>query len=268
MTHMGVSITDRRRDDLLDEISKMIKTDRLASGQAGKLNGKLHFVSSQFLGRCGRAALRALSERQYSPGTDSRLTMKDGTPTPVKKVFILWESILRNGRPRPIPARVGGPADAILSTDGFYPDERRGETGQPRIGGVLCARWRKKISSFTKAVPEEVTQRWWPRKTQIVQVELLAIVAACQAYGPELEGKRVIVLVDSESVLGAAIKGYSSKEDISDAVTELWTTISKYGIVVYFDRVSTDANISDGPSRYQLEMARKLGWDEHSIELS
>ena len=48
--------------------------------------------------------------------------------------------------------------------------------------------------------------RWLPRKTQISQVEVLGITAAISAYGPELEGKRTIVLVDSESALGAAIK--------------------------------------------------------------
>ena len=109
--------------------------------------------------------------------------------------------------------------------------------------------------------------RWLPRKTQIGQVELLAILAAFEAFGPELEGKRTIVLVDSESALGAAIKGYSAKSDVSELVTRLWATISRYGVIVYFDRISTDANISDGPSRNDWTVATVCDWDLQSIEL-
>ena len=36
----------------------------------------------------------------------------------------------------------------------------------------------------------------------------------------ELVGKRVISLVDSESALGAAVKGYSRKADISDLTAQ------------------------------------------------
>ena len=110
-------------------------------------------------------------------------------------------------------------------------------------------------------------ERWLPRKTQIAQVELLAIKAAIEAFGPEAEGKRLIVLVDSESALGAAIKGYSTKEDISDLVTELWEAISRFGLIVYFDRVSTDANIADGPSRNNFAVAKECDWVEQEIAL-
>ena len=48
---------------------------------------------------------------------------------------------------------------------------------------------------------------------------------------------------------------------------ELWDTIGRLGMVVYLDRVSTDANISDGPSRYELKLARSLEWDEDFVDL-
>ena len=113
---------------------------------------------------------------------------------------------------------------------------------------------------FSTPVIKAIMERWTPRKTQIAQVELLAVVTAIKTWGPELEGKRTIVLVDSESALGAAIKGYSAKSDISELVSELWKTISMYGMIVYFDRISTDANISDGPSRNQLTIAKDCDW--------
>ncbi len=77
----------------------------------------------------------------------------------------------------------------------------------------------------------------------------------------------MIALVDSESALGAAIKGYSTKEDVSDLVTRLWDVINKNGIVVYFDRVATDANISDGPSRNYWADSDAAEWSVRQIDL-
>ena len=42
----------------------------------------------------------------------------------------------------------------------------------------------------------------------------------------------------------------------------MWDAISQYGLIVYFDRISTDANIADGPSRNQLEDAIALDWEQ------
>ncbi len=109
-------------------------------------------------------------------------------------------------------------------------------------------------------------ERWFKRETQINQVELLALVAAMEAYGPELEGKRVIALVDSEGALGAAIKGYSVHRDVSDLVTILWESVSRWGIILYLDRISTDANISDGPSRDDWAVARECDWVTEHID--
>ena len=53
---------------------------------------------------------------------------------------------------------------------------------------------------------------------------------------------------------------------MSDLVTHLWETISRYGIIVFFDRISTDANISDGPSRDQWETAAECEWHTQHIE--
>ena len=115
--------------------------------------------------------------------------------------------------------------------------------------------------AFSKVVDPKIMERWFPRQTQIAQVELMAIAIAFDLMGEELAGKRVISLVDSESALGAAVKGYSRKADISDMTTHLWDTISRNRINVFFDRISTDANISDGPSRNEWRVANDHNWN-------
>ncbi len=62
----------------------------------------------------------------------------------------------------------------------------------------MFARWRDRAISFTAPVLPAVMRNWLPRKTQVAQVELLAIVAAFEEFGPALSRKRVIALVDSE----------------------------------------------------------------------
>ena len=76
-----------------------------------------------------------------------------------------------------------------------------------------------------------------------------------------LSDKRVVALIDSDAALGAIVKGYSRKDDISDLVSILWETIARHNIIVYFDRVSTDANIGDGPSRDHWDVKTECDWE-------
>ena len=90
---------------------------------------------------------------------------------------------------------------------------------------------------------------WLPCKTQIVMVELIAVVMALEAFAPEIAGQRVVFLIDAEAVEGAIVKGYSAREDICLLVGRLCETLAALDVCAYFDRVSTDANLSDGVSR-------------------
>ena len=64
-----------------------------------------------------------------------------------------------------------------------------------------------------------------------------------------MRGKNVLIFVDSESVEGALVKGYSSTEDISELVGHFWLRAAALNVCIYIDRISTDANIADAPSR-------------------
>ena len=72
--------------------------------------------------------------------------------------------------------------------------------------------------------------------------------------------KKVIGMIDSESSLGAMIKGYSSKEDITELVSSVWGIVADNSIQLFLDRVSSDANIADEPSRNIWKNHKKCGW--------
>ncbi len=60
--------------------------------------------------------------------------------------------------------------------------------------------------------------------------------------------------------LGAIVKGYSDREDISSTVAGIWQLLRRWQIEVYFDRIPTDGNLSDGPSRGSWREAGNHGW--------
>ena len=53
-------------------------------------------------------------------------------------------------------------------------------------------------------------------------------------------------------VEGALIKGYSAREDVCELVGVFWDLAVDLRAQIYIDRVPTDANPADGPSRGRL----------------
>ena len=108
-------------------------------------------------------------------------------------------------------------------------------------------------------VPERVKTFWLVRKTQIVPIEMLAPIVALSTFAPMIEGKDLLLFIDSEAVEGALIKGYSAREDLSELVSVFWDLALELRVNVYIDRVSTDSNPAAWPSRNDLETGRSAG---------
>ena len=196
--------------------------------------------------------MRALSERQYDAGRSSDLN------EPIEAALKGWLRILRYGQPRPIPKKIGGNADAVIFTDGSTDDDGN----HPVIGGVAFMWWKEAPTAFSVPVAEDLIHSWLPTKNAITLIEIFAAVAAIEHHGPELIGKRVTLLIDSEAALDALIKGYSRFEDVALIVTAFWELVAKYQVNVYLDRVPTDSNISDGMSRARSGEIQQLAWHQ------
>jgi hypothetical protein len=100
---------------------------------------------------------------------------------------------------------------------------------------------------------------WIPRKNQIAMVELLAPVVVNETFPDRLRGAKALLLVDSEPVEGALVKGYSSKEDVCDLVGVFWSQACELQVAYYIDRVPTDGNPADFPSRGRSKRLTDLG---------
>ena len=254
---MQLEIKADRKEELTEEIFDILQRGFLDPGQAGKLKGKLMFGASQLWGKVGRAFLRALSERQYS-----KFTGKDALElTPALRLSLeQWIRLVKEGPPRPIEKVEPAKSDVVLFTDGATPeDDRSGQEGGT-IGAVVFTRTGSPPLQFFESVPMEVVSRWLPRKTQIAMIELVATVVALETFRPMLQNKTLLLFVDAEAVEGALVKGYSAREDLCELVGIFWNLVLELNCLVYVDRVPTDANPADYPSRGNLVVGKQLGW--------
>ena len=67
-------ILEDRKTRILMEIDQILFSGVLSPGQAGKLRGKLLFISGLFSGRHDRCHLRPLADRQFAIGGSNELT--------------------------------------------------------------------------------------------------------------------------------------------------------------------------------------------------
>ena len=171
-----------------------------------------------------------------------------------------WIHIIENVTPKSLAHQESEEMEVIIYTDGYFPDARKSESEEPRIGGVAFARWCHAPVAFSTEIPQEVANTWLPRKTQIVMIEALALPVAAETFRNLIRGRNVLWLVDSDPVLGAAVKGHSAREDVCSGITSFWEIIRDEGAKVYLDRIPTDGNLSDGPSRAMWRPAGQCGW--------
>ena len=103
-------------------------------------------------------------------------------------------------------------------------------------------------------------KNWAPRKTQTDPVEMIAPILALHTFRERLYGTDLILLIDSEAVESSLVKGYSSKSDLCTLLSVFWNLIFELRVRVFIDRVSTDSNPADWPSRDDLSTGEKVGW--------
>ena len=113
---------------------------------------------------------------------------------------------------------------------------------------------------FTAVVPTQISEKWLKRATQIMPIEMLAPVVALSTFADRLFEADLNLLIDSESVEAALVKGYSSRADMCEIIRLFWNIGLALRVRVFIDRISTDANPADWPSRNRLEIGEAAGW--------
>ena len=94
---------------------------------------------------------------------------------------------------------------------------------------------------------------------QIMGLEILAILIAMHSFGNRLSGKVVRVWSDNVGAECVLRSGYAGAEDHNVIVHLKWMAAADLRCELHFERVASDFNLADEPSRNEFEALRQLG---------
>ena len=236
----------RPAEDRVEALTKTLLScldqQRLSPSLAGKLYGKLMFMSSQYYGRLGRALLRAFSRRQH----ENRSLLNPQ----ILAAIDFWVRNMRNLRPREVPVCLNEAPLFISYSDG------EGETA-----GVGVALWFPNGSAIAgfMHLPEQVRQVWSRAATcgehyDIFEIEAVGPALVLHNWGHLIpDGSLWLHFIDNDAALATLVKGSSSVLSGEVITAHTHSLISRSGLWPWFDRVASKDNPVDQLSRGKPE---------------
>ena len=94
---------------------------------------------------------------------------------------------------------------------------------------------------------------------QIMALELLAILVSLRTWGHVMSGTTVRVWTDNVGAQCTLEANYARRHDHNLIVFAIMLVAAQFGFRLWFERVGTDDNIADEPSRGKLDTLRALG---------
>ncbi len=237
-------------EDLIGEISDLLRTRSYLPAQLASLHGKLRFARAQCFPRAGAAALNTLVKHMSRAG--GRFTIG----AELARALSWWPKFFRLARPRVIRTPTEDPP-AILFTDGAYHTH---DAAIATVGAYLCGRDIRPRAGGA-IVPDELRLRWsGGSDSQVVgQAEILPVLVAMRLWGDLLDGRKLICFIDNESAKGALVRGYSPVKASADLIQLIGLEEASRTIFTWYARVPSASNPADGPSRLDFTGARVAG---------
>jgi len=233
------------------------------------LHGKLMHASDQLFGLVGRAHTRAFRRRAHEPGRDNLNPQLEASIT-------WWRHHLATSPPREVPLRIGDIPLVVSYGDGEGADGRIGivlratfyTDGLPRVGSALTpapvrrywARQRAQSCGPTSPAPSDAAK-------DIQQIEGILPAVILHNF-PQISHCLWLHFVDNNGALGGLVKGSASIHSDEVILGYTWSQTAQRRVWAYFDRVDTESNIADIPSRQPVKkMVDLLGMPYQSFRL-
>ena len=227
------------------ELVQVLKDNRLVPSHAARLFGKLDFLNTTLFGKVGRSGLYQVKKRQHCSDSIHRWGLDENL-----KGALVWLIELVSSAP-PRELRVGSsPPCALLYTDG---SSEPGRVPQHIVGAVLYLPGQESPRYTWTAVPDEVVEKWIPSGNYIQLVELFAGPLSLDTWEKQLTDTDLIHMVDNNTALSVLVKNYSTNEDCVKIASDFWLRAAKIRCNPWVDRVESDSNISDDPSRQNVK---------------
>ena len=93
----------------------------------------------------------------------------------------------------------------------------------------------------------------------INQVEASAGIVVFDTWSDLLADADVIHFIDSNTSLNGLVNGWSRKSDTCHLVGLYWKCVSQLKAFVWVERVESESNIADGPTKDRYDTLESLG---------
>ena len=223
---------------------------RMTRGDASKLAGALSWAAQNSFRRLGRAMLRPL----FSHAKGKR----SGLQQPAKLCLEWWLEILTCSLEQ---HQLWG--DELRAPVHLFADARG---RPPRLAAVLLVDGRSFFSDW--APPPELLECFRRRQdAQIMGLELLAIALGLSTFADLITNRRVFVWSDNTGSEASTRKGTAKSWDHSCVVHCLWKRAALLSADLQVERVPTQENVADLPSREEYGLMHAIGAEFVAPEL-
>ena len=251
--------TETRRKELLETISKVLAEGRMTKVTALKLRGRLQFASANIFGRIARAALHAVTAHAYA-SKDSKLTDDAGL------ALRLHFRLLTEGLPRQL--RAAERECWFLQTDASFDRDEHGDVAG--VGAVLFSPTGCPIAFFSERLEADVLANLDPgnaKKTLIFECEFLALFAAFWKLTQNVRGA-LVIYTDNNGVRDAMISCSTRNLVARQILVATLALENEFSLWPWYNRIPTDSNCADAPSRFQVAKLVSAGAKRIDINMS
>ena len=232
--------------------------------EAAKLRGIASWAAGNTFGRVGRLGLRALKMRQYQNAGDHALDeqLRMGLNFLVEVTPTIGPRTARILGPTPQPT--------LVYSDASWPDVRdqrtaaeAAEAGEPPRLGWVIFRPGERPRGFSMELGREFVDALFPRRTQILAAEAVAVLTALVLTPELLQGRELVWFIDNEAALSSLIRGTSRAEDVGHIAACTQVAMLQHSTTAWYEWVDSSSNPADGLSRDGVrdEWTLRQGWE-------
>ena len=225
-----------------------LRTMQLSQRDAEKMVGRLVWTSCMMASRLGRAMLKPLYAQSTNPLRGGKVSPWLARALEWWIVFIqqmprLERSIRTDRRQHIVCWADASGASRLVAAVAFLPCQRR----------WVYTIWRAPVRVLQQLIPRE--------DNQIQAQELFGVVLALHTFMPWINGNLFTIFCDNDAVLQYVLNGSagSTAPDINQFVGRLWIDLVRHDVAINILRVTSEANISDGPTRERMKVIEELG---------
>ena len=237
--------TESRRLELIETISDLLKCGYFTAKGVERLRGRLLWFEIFVCGRHANFLVARLGK--YMRAGKGDLPMDSELKSTLQRL----DARLEAGKPIEITRKLFSTWSCF--TDGACEQECS-------IGGVLVGPQGTATMAFGSVIPAAFVEHFFiDSKHPIYEVEILPLLVSLVVRGEFIDKCQVVFYVDNDSARAGLIKGAGATR-MADAIIEcVCTREADLQLRAWFNRVSSHANPSDGPSRSDFGMVKRLG---------